>query len=230
MGWKAKLKRYIPGPVLNRLLLKFPSLYHTSLVNFESNLDAPGLEDLVECLEEAGRLPGDLIELGSSRCGTAIVLARWLRARHIPKIVYACDSFQGFDRNELRIERELKLSNQKDDAHASTSYSYVCRKLQKLGLTETVHPVRGYFQETLPGLPGPFCLALVDCDLKKSMNYCARWVFEKLVVGGWMAFDDYGSEDFRGAKLAVDEFVGEFSRRLTDFGLRRRLYFVRKDS
>ncbi len=230
MGWKAKLKRIIPGPALNRLLLSFPSLYHTSLVNFESNLDPSGLDDLIECLEEAARLPGDLIELGSSRCGTAIILARWLRARQIPKIVYACDSFQGFNRNELRKERELRLSNQKDDAHASTSYEYVCRKLQKLGLTEAVRPVRGYFQETLPGLSGPFCLALVDCDLKESMSFCARWVFEKLVVGGWMAFDDYTSEDFRGVKLAVDGFVGEFRGRLTDFGLRRRLYLVRKDS
>jgi Macrocin-O-methyltransferase (TylF) len=230
MGWRAKLKKCIPAPVLNRLLLTFPSLYHTSIVNFESNLDEAGLEDLAECLEQASRLPGDLIELGSSRCGTAIILARWLRARHISKIVYACDSFQGFDLNELHKERALNLSNQSDDAHASTSYSYVCRKLQKLGLSEAVRPVRGYFQETLPGLSGPFCLALVDCDLKESMSYCSRWVFERLVVGGWMAFDDYDSQDFRGAKLAVDDFVGEFRARLTDCGLRRRLYLVRKDS
>jgi len=229
-GWKAKLKRRIPGPILNRVLLSFPSLYETSLVNFESNLDCRGLDDLLECLEGASGLPGDLIELGSSRCGTAIILARWLRARHIPKIVHACDSFQGFDLKELRQERALSLSNPKDDAHASTSYEYVTRKLQRLGLSEAVRPIKGYFQETLPGLQGSYCLALVDCDLKESMTFCARWVFERLVVGGWMAFDDYVSEDYRGAKLAVDEFVEEFRGRLTDFGVRRRLYFVRKDS
>jgi Macrocin-O-methyltransferase (TylF) len=229
-GWKAKLKRCIPGPILNRVLLSFPSLYDSSLVNFESNLDSPGLDDLLDCLEEASRLPGNLIELGSSRAGTAIILARWLRARRIPKIVYACDSFQGFDLKELRQERALSLSNPKEDAHASTSFEYVSKKLQRLGVSETVKPIQGYFQETLPRLQGSYCLALVDCDLKESMTFCARWVFERLVVGGWMAFDDYVSEDYRGAKLAVDEFVGEFRERLTIFGVRRRLYFVRKDA
>ena len=224
------MKRCIPGPLLNSLLLTFPSLYQTPLVNFESNLDADGLEDLRECLEKVAQLPGDVVELGSSRCGTAIHLARWLRERGIAKVVYACDSFEGFDRQELAKEQTAKLTTLTDDAHTSTSFEYVSKKLRALGFAETVKPVKGYFRETLPTLGGPFCLALIDCDLQESMTYCAAWAFEKLVPGGLIAFDDYGSKSLQGAKLAVDEFVEKFKGRISDSGLGRRLYRVRKNS
>jgi hypothetical protein len=218
----------MPSWLLNNLLLSFPQFYHTSWVNYESNLPRPALEDLQQSLRRATRLPGDVIECGSSRCGTSILMARWLRQWGVTKTIYACDSFTGFDRAELRRERTAGWSHEADDAYTSTSYAYVSRKVRVLGYANMVRPVQGYLQQTLPGLAGPFCFALVDCDLRDSMLFAARCLFDKLVPGGWIAFDDYACEALKGARLAVDEFVREYASHLATVGLRRHLYLVRK--
>ena len=75
MQWRARAKRLIPPSGLNSLLLRFPSLYRASLINYESNMDHQALLDLEECLNEAAGVPGDLIECGCSRCGTTAILA-----------------------------------------------------------------------------------------------------------------------------------------------------------
>jgi hypothetical protein len=230
MGWKAVIKRRIPAQFLNTFLSSFPYFYRTSWVNYESNMDEPGLLDLEECLREAAKIPGDLVECGSSRCGTSILMAQWLRQWKVEKTIYACDSFEGYDRDELERERAAGLSNEKEDTYTSTNFEYVCRKLEVLGFSGNVRPVKGYVHQTLPALSGPFCFVLVDTDLMESMSFSARCLFDKLSPGAWMAFDDYACPDFKGAKLAVDQFVKDFTHRLTDLGLRRRLYLVRKIS
>jgi len=74
-------------------------------------------DNIWKCL----RLPGDVIECGSSRCGTSIVLAR----EAAPKLVYACDSFSGFHPDELRHEQTLG-SRVPKRAFTSTSVEYAC--------------------------------------------------------------------------------------------------------
>jgi macrocin-O-methyltransferase TylF-like protien len=228
MSWKGTVKHLIPPSLLNSLLLRAPFLYRTQLVNFETNMDGDGLSDLLEALDEVKEVEGDVIECGASRCGTSIILARYITSKNLRKRVLACDSFTGFRSEEVRKERASGLSREADNAYTSAGYGYVQRKLQVLGLSDTVQLIQGYFQETLSDLKGPFSLALVDCDLLESMSYCAAAVFDKLSPGGYLAFDDYTSIDFGGARIAVDKFVSDHRSRLIDLGLRRRLYFVRK--
>ena len=41
-----------------------------------------------------------------------------------------------------------------------------------------------------------------------------------------MLFDNYGSADFKGARLAVDAFVEAHRGAIAEHGLLRRLYYV----
>lgn len=229
MNWRAHLKRWLPASALNETLLRFPALYGTPLVHWESNLfEHRGLDDLREQLEACASLDGDVVECGASRCGGSAVMAKTLRRLGCDKVVVACDSFVGFDRDELQRERDRGWANAPDDAFTSTSLDYVRRKLEVLGLASRVRLVPGFFQETLPGLSGPWCMALIDCDLMDSLAYCAARIWPRLVPGGRLVFDDYTSSDFGGARRGVDAFVEAHRGEISRHGLARRLYFVER--
>jgi O-methyltransferase len=228
-SWRLRAKELIPPTLLNNTLLRMPFLYRTALVNYETNMGPSELEDLHEIIPEVIQVPGDLIECGASRCGSAIITALWLRKHGISRRIYACDSFEGFMPAEFERQRQLGMVQAGSrNAFTSTNYEYVLRKLKVLGLDRTIVPVKGYFQDTLKGIPGPFCYALIDCDLEDSVEYCGRALFPKLSPGGWMVFDDYFSQDYKGARHAVDRFVQDHRPQIEFDEPRRDLYVVRK--
>ena len=205
-----------------------PSLYRSKFVNYEANMGPEDLGDLHEIIREVVKVQGDLIECGSSRCGSATITALWLREYGINRRIYACDSYRGFKPEEVREEQQIGQLDIGDKAFKSTNLGYVLSKLRVLGLEGTIVPVEGYFQDTLKDLPGPFCYALIDCDLEESVEYCARALLPKLSPGGWMVFHDYLSQEFKGAKRAVDRFVREFQSRFEFHEARRNFYLVRR--
>jgi hypothetical protein len=229
-----RVARYTPQRILNNILLTFPSLYRTGLVMNESFLGSYGIGDLLTKLSTVLALEGDIIECGSARCGTSVTIGKYLRSAGVNKKVYALDLFGGgFDLNELEAERRDGLTRAKDNAFLHTSYDYVTSKIHILGLSDTVVPIKGYFQHTLPVLVDSkrFCIALIDCDLKKSTTYCAENIWPKLSDNGVMLFDDYDYDLFRtfkGPKIAVDEFVNKHSNEISEHGFLNRLYYVKK--
>ena len=205
---KTKIKHTIPPALLNALLLRFPSLYRTELVFYETNHRAGGgIDELLAQLTMVLNVEGEIIECGSSRCGASILMAKYLRAQQVNKKILACDSYEGFDQEELSREQQTRLTTATSSAFTSTSYQYVQKKIAALGLQNSVIPLKGYFQDSLPNIPGPFCLALIDCDLKDSLLYSAEAIWPKLSSGGRLLFDDYLDSEFRGAKQGVDIFL-----------------------
>jgi len=155
-------------------------------------------------------------------------MANYLRSKHVHKIIYALDSFEGFDRFELNREREAGLVKTSDKAFTSTSYKYVERKINKLGVEDIVIPIKGFFQDTLPHIKSNFCFALIDCDLRESIIYCAETIWPSLMNNGRIVFDDYICEEFQGARLGIESFVGAYKDEISEHGLLNRLYYVRK--
>jgi hypothetical protein len=232
MSWRVKLKHKlnhsIPLPVVNKLLLTCPWLYGTKLVNFESNLNRRALVELLRQLEMVQHVEGDVIECGSARGGTSVIMARFLLSRGIRKVVYACDSFEGFDLQELDRERNAGSTLVSDSAFTHTSFEYVLRKIEKLRVDSIVVPVRGFFKDTLPKLESKWSFAFVDCDLKESIVYCAETLWPNILSNGRMLFDDYTCEYFRAARTGVDSFVKRHSSEISDSGLSNDLYYVCK--
>jgi len=225
---RAAIKRLLPSDLLDAALLMAPWLYRTRLVNYETNLDQPRVDVLVNRLREASSVEGDVIECGTSRGGSAVIMARVLREAGSRKIVLACDSFAGFDRSELAAERDAGLTGVADDAFTSTSLRYLERKLAVLGLTDVVKPVAGYFQDTLPEIENRFCLAFIDCDLRDSVVYCARQLWPRLTPGGQMLFDDYDADGWQGAARGIHEFIDEQGAAIAAQGQQSGMYWLVK--
>jgi Macrocin-O-methyltransferase (TylF) len=227
---KARIGRIIPQSVLNYVLLQFPFLYRTGFVNYESYLaDGGGIDDLLGQLEMVSTLDGNIIECGSARCGTSVLIAKFLQSNRIQKRIYSLDLFgKGLDANELDEERKECLTKVSDKAFTYNSYEYVLRKVRKLGFDNTIIPVKGFFRDTLPSVNSKFCLSFIDCDLSKSIEYCAEKVWPETVSGGVMLFDDYRFQNYKGVKPTVDAFVSKYKGEIEQHGLLTRLYYVRK--
>jgi hypothetical protein len=224
-----KIGRAIPLTLLNEFLLRAPFLYRMSLLNYETQIDTNGgIEDLLSQLRQTFGVPGDVIECGCARGGASALMGRELIAHKIHKKVFAFDSFVGFQPAELRREREAGLTTAPDSAFTSTSLEYVSRKVKALSLESVIIPVKGFFQTTLPSMKAPVSYALLDCDLKESLTYCAEMLWPRLSPTGRMLIDDYQSTKFRGARLAVDLFVDMHKGEISEHGLLNRLYLVVK--
>ncbi len=70
------------------------------------------------------------------------------------------------------------------------------------------------------------CFAFIDCDLRESITYCAEMIWPVLVPGGIIVFDDYLSQEYKGARLAIDNFISRHYEESSEHKLLQRLYYI----
>ena len=199
---KGFVKRHVARSHVDRALLTFPQLYPA--VRYESQLTPAQFAILRSVLAE--RRPGNIIECGVYRAGTTVLLARELKAMGLRKRIYALDSFAGFEPEiEDEIDRGL-VPVAGRSAFTINSVEYVRRKLRVLGVADAIEVVPGFFEKTLPAIDDTFCLALIDCDLEKSTEYCLEYLWDRTVDGGAVVVDDYQNPFYPGAAIAADRF------------------------
>ena len=225
MSIRGKIRNIFPESILNNLLLTFPSLYKTKLINYESNLALDKkIDKILEQLDKVIEIDGNIIECGSARCGTSVIMANFLRKKGIKKKIYACDSFQGFD----KTEHQSDITTSSLDFFTKISFDYITKKINKLGFSDIIIPIKGFFEETLPKLQSKFCFSLIDCDLEKSMIFSSEYVWKNLLKNGIIIFDDYTDGEFQGAKKGIDFFVKKYASEIIEHGLEKGLYIVKK--
>ncbi len=69
---------------------------------------------------------------------------------------------------------------------------------------------KGWFQETLPrdaDSIGDIAILRLDGDWYASTKICLEYLYDKVVPGGFVIIDDYGT--YEGCRKAVDEFLRE---------------------
>ena len=81
--------------------------------------------------------------------------------------------------------------------------------IDKIGYPEkNIHFHKGWFQDTLPkdsGQIDKIAILRLDADWFASTKICLDYLFDKVVKGGFVIFDDYGT--YEGCQKAVDEFL-----------------------
>jgi len=219
----------IPNPILDTILITFPFLYKTKFVNFEAGTNEKQIGDLLKSIKDTTMLEGDIIECGSNRCGTSTILALYLKSNKINKKIFALDSFSGFDPEELKNERDASLTDMPMNAYNYNSYQYVIKKIKKLGITDILIPIKGFFQETLPKIDSKFCLAFIDCDLGESIKFTAENIWPELSSKGIMLFHDYDHPRFQNVKPFVDRFVDSHKDEIKHHKMVHGMYYVLKN-
>lgn len=149
-------------------------------------------------------IPGDVVECGCARGGSAALMALTLRRLGSQRKLWLFDTFEG-----------LPAPSSKDpDFEIADLFTGTCvggldevRGLfQRLNTAENVTFVKGLFQETLPATPIQQIAVLhIDGDWYESVRVCLETLYDKVVAGGLIQLDDYGY--WQGARKAVDEFL-----------------------
>ena len=201
---KASVRSGPAAPYIDRLLASVPSVY--PLLRYESQLSQAQLSVLLRLLD--ADIPGDIVECGVYRGGTTALMGKHLQRRGVKnKIIHALDSFSGFRSDSVEAEIQHGLETEAREAFRGTSADYLRHKLKALGLAHLVRVVPGYFEDTLDAIPGPFSLALIDCDLDGPVEYCLNTLWNRMTPGGSLIVDDYANVGYPGARQAAERFL-----------------------
>lgn len=169
---------------------------------FEVLLEAPFILGLLENVYLTESIDGDIIELGSFRGGSTVMIAQLLKKIGSSKKIFACDTFEGFpydDNHSNPPRRKHQFSG--------TSAKYVLNKFQRLNVDDKITIVKGVFEETLVlnFANKRFSLAFVDCDLYESTKYVLEFLYPRINGGGRIVLHDYNDTKW-GLTKAIDEW------------------------
>jgi hypothetical protein len=167
-----------------------------------SNARLRGLYRGVKYVVDRG-IAGDFVECGCALGGSAALIGLTLRQRATRRL-WLFDTFEGLPA-PTSGDPDFEIANLFTGTCVGTVDEVRSLFLQ-LGIEDGVQFVKGLFQETLPnaGL-SQIALLHVDGDWYESVKSCLDNLYDKVVPGGVIQFDDYGY--WAGARKAVDEFM-----------------------
>lgn len=202
-------------------------------------LDRGALVDLFDRVRavEMAQLPGILIEAGTARGGSALVMAA---AKSAGRPLYLYDTFgmipppsggDGADAHarydEIVGGKAQGIAGQDYYGYASDLLGSIQRLFVEQGLPadgNNIHLVQGLYEETLH-IEQPVVLAHIDCDWYDSVLVCLEQIAPRLVSGGVLVVDDY--DHWSGCRKAIDEYFVD-KRDAFRFERRSRLHIIRQ--
>ena len=167
--------------------------------------------------------PGDFVELGVHRGGTAAVLA-YLLKDHPDRTLHLFDRWgdlpeptakDGYRKEQYaRQTIPEKLGTLKDNAPLKATKTVI---EQLVGYDRAVY-YQGWYEDTLPTYSGrKIAFVSLDCDYYESVKLALSFIRANAAPGICIVNDDYDA--WPGAKIATDEFVREFGGTVRRTGL-----------
>jgi O-methyltransferase len=177
------------------------SFYWKNKIEIEVLLDSRYIAGLLSLLLTTNKIQGDIIELGTYKGGSAILMARLLKQIGSTKKIYACDTFAGHPYND-----QIPFKRGKGE-FSDTNVNYVKAKFKKFGVEESIVPIQGLFEETLfrELSDERFSFAFIDCDLYESTKHALTFLIPRMEHNSIIAMHDYSSYTVWGLNRAVNE-------------------------
>lgn len=163
---------------------------------------------LAQQIEEKG-IPGDVVECGVWNGGSAALLAATATRSQFKRTVWLLDSFEGFPACTEKDGVSLR-----DNLVAKEFTGKIVGNIQEVkdvltlvgADTDQVKILPGWFKDTLPRVTSEkIALLNIDADWYASVKEVLEALYDRVVPGGFVSFDDYGF--WPGCRAAVDEFV-----------------------
>lgn len=157
--------------------------------------------ELWKLVEQIAKLKtGSIIEIGAWRGGTGALIAAQARNCGIEDRVLLCDTFTGV------VKAGARDSVYRGGEHADTSRHTVEDLVTRMHL-ENVEILEGIFPDQtghrVEGMQFRFCH--VDVDAYQSAKDILDWIWNKMVPGGIVVYDDYGFYGCDGITKHVEE-------------------------
>lgn len=180
------------------------SLFQASydLVNEYTLVDKYRCYELWKLVEQSAKLDnGSIIEIGVWRGGTGALIAKQVKNCKIEDRVFLCDTFTGV------VKAGPKDSSYKGGEHADTTRKTVEGLIFNRMNLDNVEILEGIFPDQtghqIEGLRFRFCH--IDVDVYQSAKDIVDWIWDRIVPGGIVVYDDYGFHGCDGITKYVEE-------------------------
>lgn len=180
-----------------------PFVTTLSSVKDHTLLDDMRLHELWQLSSQVAELPGHGIEVGCWRGGAGCLIAERLAAGQPGTKMFLCDTFTGV------VKAGDQDSVYQGGEHADADAQDVLALASRMGLSNV---------EILPGIfpdessqhvaDEVFKFAHIDVDVYEGSRGAFEWIQARLVRGGIIVLDDYGSSATDGVRKFVDELQG----------------------
>ena len=144
---------------------------------------------------------GAILEVGVWRGGTGALMARQAANCGVTEPVYLCDTFCGV------VKATKNDETYQGGEHSDTSVELVQKLMADVGVSANTKILQGIFpDDTATEIADQkFRLCHIDVDVYQSAKEVNEWVWERLVPGGIVVYDDYGFEACDGITKCVEE-------------------------
>lgn len=148
--------------------------------------------------KRAMKLPGDFAECGCYRGITARILCDYLDFEDSDKSFYLYDLF----------EHQDAMNHHAMPAHSASLYDEVCARFDH---APDVHVTQGAVPDSLDILEPPGDIAFLHIDMNNAAAEVGALerLFDKVVTGAIIVFDDYGWLGYRDQKIGEDAFLAD---------------------
>jgi len=158
--------------------------------------------ELWKLIEQIAKLEnGSIIEIGVWRGGTGALIAKQAKNCGIEDRVFLCDTFTGV------VKAGAEDSAYKGGEHADTSRQAVEELIFNRMNLANVEILEGIFPDQtghrIEDMQFRFCH--IDVDAYQSAKDIVDWIWNKMVPGGIMVYDDYGFYGCDGITKYVEE-------------------------
>jgi len=144
---------------------------------------------------------GVVVECGCWKGGNAAFMAK-VSGRE----TWAFDSFEGMPERKTHDNKEGH-KRPLEEGDLAVSEKEIQQIVEKLQVQNTVHIVKGWFNNTLSEQKkniGQIALLRIDGDFYESTKTVLEELYDQVESGGYIIFDDY--HDFEGCRKAIYEF------------------------
>lgn len=157
------------------------------------------LQGLVDLVDAVKNIPGDIVEIGSYKCGGTIILAAASEICSPHKKVFAFDTFSG-----------MPAVSEADQHKAGDFGDVDFEEVKKVtSALSNIELVQGRHEDTVPNFsPQPVSLLFLDSDLYRSHLVSLQHFWPLLSKNGIAVFHDWNTADCLGVKKAISEFFG----------------------
>jgi O-methyltransferase len=165
-------------------------------------------------------IPGDFVECGVWKGGSAMLIAKTLVASNITnRKIYLYDTFEGMSEPtekdvDFKGENASKLLTDSDKFSQKSVWCYSAIDEVKNNLYTTNYPsenlifVKGKVEDTIPTtIPTQISLLRLDTDWHESTHHEFVHLFPILSKQGVLIVDDYGH--WKGAREATDQYFSD---------------------
>ena len=171
----------------------------------------PGIPDmrcffLQSCLRSLEDVAGDVAECGVRHGKSALHM---IEAATRPRTFYLFDSFEGLS-DPVAGKDTLKSAFANDGPHRRFHNADLAGLYARFAPYGNVQILQGWIPDRFDeAADGTFCLVHIDVDLYEPTRDSLAFFYPRLARHGMIICDDYGSGNYPGARLALDEFFAD---------------------